>query len=78
MVNVGGLVVSAANPDELYLFDEIRTAIFHSKDRGKNWDKMDISQLPSVQMLMLIGDPFDSNRLYAGSYSGGVYVMSRK
>ena len=78
MVNVGGLVVSAANPDELYLYDEIRVAVFHSKDRGKNWDKMDISQLPSLRMLAMIGDPFDSHRLYAGSYSGGVYVMSRK
>ena len=78
MVNVGGLVVSAANPEELYLYDEIRLAIFHSKDRGKNWDKMDISQLPSLKMLAMIGDPFDSNRLYAGSFSGGVYVMSRK
>ncbi len=78
MVNVGGLVVSKANPDELYLYDEIRSAIFHSKDRGKNWDKMDISQLPSLKMYAMTGDPFDSNRLYAGSYSGGVYVMSRK
>lgn len=78
MVNVGGLVVSKANPDELYLYDEIRTAIFHSKDRGKNWDKMDISQLPSLKMYAMTGDPFDSNRLYAGSFSGGVYVMSRK
>lgn len=78
MVNVGGLVVSAANPDELYLYDEIRIAVFHSKDRGKNWDKMDISQLPSLKMFAMIGDPFDSNRLYAGSFSGGVYVMSKK
>ncbi len=78
MVNVGGLVVSSANPDELYLYDEIRLAVFHSKDRGKNWDKMDISQLPSLRMFAMTGDPFDSNRLYAGSFSGGVYVMSRK
>ena len=78
MVNVGGLVVSAANPDQLYLYDEIRNAVFHSKDRGRNWDKMDTSQLPSLKMLAMIGDPFDSNRLYAGSVSGGVYVMSRK
>lgn len=78
MVNVGGLVVSAVNPSELYLYDELRAAVFHSKDRGKNWDKMDISQLPSLKMLAMIGDPFDSNRIYAGSVSGGVYVMSRK
>ncbi|MEO6726161.1 MAG: hypothetical protein ABIU20_10320 [Blastocatellia bacterium] len=76
--NVGGLVVSTANPDELYLLDELRMAIFHSKDRGQNWDKMDVGSLPSLRLLAMIGDPFDSNRIYAGSYSGGVYVMSRK
>lgn len=76
--NIGGLVVSAANPDELYLLDELRMAIFHSKDRGQNWDKMEVGPLPSLRLLTMISDPFDSNRIYAGSYSGGVYVMSRK
>ncbi len=76
--NVGGLVVSAANPDELYLLDELRMAIFHSKDRGQNWDKMDVGPLPSLRLLAMIGDPFDPNKIYAGSFSGGVYVMSRK
>lgn len=76
--NIGGLVISAANPDEIYLYDEIRLVVFHSKDRGQNWGRMDISQLPSLKVLTMIGDPFDSNKVYAGSYSGGVYVMSRK
>ena len=78
MINVSTLVVSAVNPDELYLTDEIRNVIYHSKDRGKNWDKMDISQLPSLKMLAMTSDPFDATKLYAGSFSGGVYVMSRK
>jgi len=78
VTNVGGLVVSAANPNEIYLLDELRMAIFHSKDRGQNWDKMEVGPLPSLKMLAMISDPFDSNRIYAGSYSGGVYVMSRK
>ncbi|HMV50794.1 MAG TPA: hypothetical protein PKD31_23840, partial [Blastocatellia bacterium] len=76
--NVGGLVISAANPDEIYLYDEIRVVVFHSKDRGQNWGRMDISQLPSLNMLAMIGDPFDADKIYAASYSGGVYVMSRK
>jgi photosystem II stability/assembly factor-like uncharacterized protein len=76
--NVGGLVVSAANPDELYLLDELRMAIFHSKDRGQNWDKMPVGPLPSLRLLAMISDPFDPNKIYAGSFSGGVYVMSRK
>ncbi len=76
--DVGAIVISAANPDELYVSDEMRGAFYHSKDRGKDWVKVDISQLPSLKMLSLVSDPFDANRIYAGSFSGGVYVMSRK
>lgn len=78
MVNISALMISTVNPSELYLCDDIRNTIYHSKDRGWSWDRLDISQLPSLKMLSITGDPFDSNRVYAGSYSGGVYVMSRK
>jgi photosystem II stability/assembly factor-like uncharacterized protein len=78
LTDVGAIVISAANPDELYLSDESRGVLFHSKDRGQNWDRVDISQLPSLKLWSLVSDPFDPNRLYAGSFSGGVYVMSAK
>ena len=78
LTDVGAIVVSAANPNELYLSDESRGALFHSKDCGTNWEKVDISQLPSLRLWSLVSDPFDANRIYAGSFSGGVYVMSRK
>jgi len=32
--------------------------------------------LPSRRLWALAADPFDRNRLYAGSFSGGVYVLS--
>ncbi|MGH9768266.1 MAG: WD40/YVTN/BNR-like repeat-containing protein, partial [Blastocatellia bacterium] len=78
LTDVGAVVISAANPNELYLSDESRGVLFHSKDCGTNWEKVDISQLPSLKLWSLVSDPFDSNRIYAGSFSGGVYVMSRK
>ncbi|MGE0130221.1 MAG: hypothetical protein AB7U82_19215 [Blastocatellales bacterium] len=78
LTDVGAIVISAANPDELYLSDESRGTLYHSKDRGKNWERVDISQLPSLRMWSLVSDPFDANKIYAGSFSGGVYVMSRK
>ncbi|MGH9754878.1 MAG: VPS10 domain-containing protein [Blastocatellia bacterium] len=78
VTNVGAIVVSAANPDELYVSDEPRGALYYSKDRGTNWEKVDISQAPSPRLWSLVSDPFDANRVYAGSFSGGVYVMSRK
>src|SRR5262245_31137367 len=76
--NIGAIVVGAANSDELYVSDESRGALYHSKDRGTNWEKVDISQAPSLKLWSLASDPFDGNRIYAGSFSGGVYVMSRK
>jgi photosystem II stability/assembly factor-like uncharacterized protein len=77
-VDVSGIAISAVNPDELYLSDDQRGALFHSKDRGRNWERLDISQLPSVKLRALESDPFDIDRMYLGSFSGGVYVMSRK
>jgi len=76
--NIGAIVVGAANPDELYVSDESRGVLYHSKDRGTNWEKVDISQAPSLKLWSLASDPFDGNRVYAGSFSGGVYVMNRK
>src|SRR5262249_18194262 len=78
VTDVGAIALSAANPNEIYLSDESRGALFHSKDCGTNWVKVDISQLPSLKLWSLVSDPFDSNRIYVGSFSGGVYVMSRK
>src|SRR5262245_55999139 len=76
--NIGAIAVGAANPDELYVSDESRGVLYHSKDRGTNWEKVDISQAPSLKLWSLASDPFDGNRVYAGSFSGGVYVMNRK
>jgi photosystem II stability/assembly factor-like uncharacterized protein len=76
--NIVAIAVSAANPDELYVSDESRGVLYHSKDRGTNWEKVDISKAPSLKLWSLASDPFDSDKIYAGSFSCGVYVMSRK
>jgi len=76
--NVSAIVVSSANSDELYLSDESRGALYHSVDKGLNWEKVDISQAPSLKLWSLASDQFDPKKIYAGSYSGGVYVINRK
>lgn len=78
LVEVSAISVNLLNPDELYLSDHLRGSFYHSLDRGKNWEPLDISSLPSVRFLNLAADPFNPNRLYVGSFSGGVYVMSRQ
>jgi photosystem II stability/assembly factor-like uncharacterized protein len=69
--------INELNPDEIFLADESRGCIYHSPDRGENWVRLDLSLLPSAIFRTIAGDPFDSRRLYLGSLSGGVYVMSR-
>ncbi|HEX5080684.1 MAG TPA: YCF48-related protein [Blastocatellia bacterium] len=76
--DIVAIAVSSANPDELYVSDESRGMLYHSKDRGTNWEKVDISKAPSLKLWSLASDPFDANKIYAGSFSSGVYVMSRK
>lgn len=78
LVDASAISVNLLNPDELYLSDHLRGNFYHSLDRGKNWEPLDISALPSVRFLNLASDPFNPNRLYVGSFSGGVYVMSRQ
>jgi photosystem II stability/assembly factor-like uncharacterized protein len=76
--DVGTIAINTLNPDELYACDDLRNSLYHSKDRGKTWDKLDISQLPSTKLWSLSADPFNPTRLYAASSSGGVYVMSKR
>src|SRR5262249_31566214 len=78
LVDVSAIAISKASPNNLYLSDDLRGALYHSKDRGQNWQRLDISQLPSVKLRTLESDPFDSDKIYVGSFSGGVYVMSRR
>lgn len=75
---VNGIAINPLNPDELYVGDYLRGGFYHSRDRGKNWEPLDISSLPSQRLLSLAPDFFDPQRLYAGSFSGGVYVMSKQ
>jgi len=77
-ISVSAITINPVNPDELYLCDFDQGGFYFSHDRGRNWEPLNISSLPSWRLWSLIPDPFDGNRLYAGSISGGVYVMSKR
>ncbi len=78
MTAVSAIDVSSANPSEVYLGDFSHGNFYFSRDSGRTWEPLDISSLPSRRFWALATDPFDGNRLYAGSHSGGVYVLSRQ
>lgn len=75
--NASVIHINELNPDELYLADDHRSSIFHSTDRGHNWERLDLGQLPSSLFRSLTSDPFDVRRMYLGTISGGVYILSR-
>ncbi|QQS44815.1 MAG: hypothetical protein IPM66_12630 [Acidobacteriota bacterium] len=78
LTDVSAIEINALNPDEIYVGDEMRGQFFYSRDRGVNWIQLDTSQLPSGKIWSASSDPFDRNKLYLGSFSGGVYVLTRR
>lgn len=78
MTDVSAIEINALNPDELYIGDDLRGNFYYSRDRGMNWIRLDTSQLPSAKFWSVSSDPFESNKLYLGSFSGGVYVLTRR
>lgn len=75
--SAGTIRINELNPDELFLSDDLRNSLYFSKDRGTNWERLEVGLLPSTLFRSITGDPFDAHRLYLGTVSGGVYVLSR-
>ena len=76
--SVSAITINPSNPDEVYLADYNRGGFYHSVDRGRNWEGLMIGDLPSQRLLVLASDPTDGSRMYIGSFSGGVYVVTRQ
>ncbi|MBX3277521.1 MAG: hypothetical protein KF868_05900 [Acidobacteria bacterium] len=77
-ISVNVISISPVSPDEIYVGDLMYGNFYYSRDRGRTWDPLDTTALPSRRLRALDSDPFDRHRVYAGSFSGGVYVMSRQ
>jgi photosystem II stability/assembly factor-like uncharacterized protein len=69
------VVINPNNPDEMLVTEFSRGGIYRSKDKGVLWERID-ADLPSRQVWALMFDPFERNRVYAGSFSSGVYILT--
>ncbi len=69
------VVINPNNPDEMMVTEFSRGGIYRSKDKGVLWERID-ADLPSRQVWALMFDPFERNRVYAGSFSSGVYILT--
>jgi photosystem II stability/assembly factor-like uncharacterized protein len=80
--NYTSILISPNNSDEIFVSSALENdgGIFFSDDAGMNWKRVDSKNMkvPSRRVWAMTFDPNDSNRIYAGSHSSGVYIIERK
>jgi hypothetical protein len=67
--------INPQNPKEIVVADYSHGGVYRSSDRGYTWERID-TELPSNRVWTLTFDPFERERVYAGSFSSGVYVLT--
>ncbi|MBA3769043.1 MAG: hypothetical protein H0X08_00805 [Blastocatellia bacterium] len=76
------ILINPDNTDEVIVASSLGNdgGIFVSYDSGNKWRRVDTKdwKLPSRRVWSLAFDPSDSNRLFAGTHSAGVYKLERK
>lgn len=75
------ILINPRNTDEVYVSSSLENdgGIFYSTDAGANWRRLDKNMnLPSKRIWSLAFDPTDSNRIFAGTHSSGVYRIERE
>lgn len=80
--NYTSILISPENPDELFVSSALENdgGIYYSSDAGGKWKRMDSKEmvLPSRRVWSMAFDPADSNRIFAGTHSSGVYRIERR
>ncbi len=80
--NYTSILIDPKNTDEIFVSSSLENdgGVFYSADAGMNWKRVDSKEMkiPSRRVWMMAFDPADSNRIFAGSHSSGVYRIDRK
>jgi photosystem II stability/assembly factor-like uncharacterized protein len=79
--NFTSILINPDNPNEILIASSLDTdgGVYLSTDAGMRWRRVDSKdmKLPSRRVWSMAFDPRDSNRIYAGSHSSGVYRIER-
>jgi photosystem II stability/assembly factor-like uncharacterized protein len=73
------VVFNPLNPDEVLVTEYSKGGIYRSTDKGYSWERLDTiggAELPTNRVWTITFDPFERDRVYAGSFSSGVYVLT--
>ncbi len=80
--NYTSILIDPNNSSEIYTSSALESdgGIFYSQNAGMTWKRIDSKELklPSHRVWSMIFDPNDSNRIFAGTHSSGVYKIERK
>ncbi|MCY7345568.1 MAG: hypothetical protein LH614_05040, partial [Pyrinomonadaceae bacterium] len=75
------IIINPRNSKEVFAASALESdgGIFFSDDAGMKWKRIDTKdmKLPSRRVWSMIFDPNDSNRIFAGTHSSGVYRIER-
>ncbi len=80
--NYTSILIDPNNSDELFVSSALESdgGVYYSENAGMKWKRLDAKdmKIPSRRVWAMAFDPQDSNRIFAGSHSSGVYVIERK
>jgi photosystem II stability/assembly factor-like uncharacterized protein len=79
--NYNSILINPDNSNEILLASSLESdgGIYISNDSGNRWKRVDTKdmRLPSRRVWALAYDPQDSQRIFAGTHSSGVYRIER-
>ena len=80
--NYTSVLIDPNNPDQVFISSSLESdgGIYYSDDAGVKWRRIDSRDMkvPSRRVWSMAFDPYDSNRIYAGTHSAGVYRIDRR
>jgi photosystem II stability/assembly factor-like uncharacterized protein len=79
--NYTSILINPKNSKELFVASSLESdgGIFFSDNYGSTWKRLDSKdmKLPSRRIWTMAFDPNDTNRIFAGTHSSGVYRIER-
>lgn len=79
--NYASILINPNDSKEVFAASSLESdgGIFFSDDAGTSWKRLDSKdmKLPSRRVWTMAFDPNDSNRIFAGTHSSGVYRIER-
>jgi len=79
--NYTSILINPNNSKEIFVSSALESdgGIYFSNDYGSTWKRLDTKEmkLPSRRVWAMAFDPTDSNRIFAGTHSSGIYRIER-